>query len=82
MTKEFVEVIDKVKHEILENPGIDLIEEGIIDSLDIMNLITELEKAFDVDFDPDDVTPETFSSAETVWEIIQKYEREKSDDAG
>lgn len=82
MKEKFTEILNKVKPDILENPGVDLIEEGILDSLDIMNLIAEFEKAFGIDFDPDDVIPETFASAEAIWEVVQKYEKEKQNGEG
>jgi acyl carrier protein len=77
MDQKFVEALNKINSEILENPGIDLVQEGIVDSLCVMNLITELEKVFGIDFDPYDVMPENFSSGETLWKLVQKYLVEK-----
>lgn len=77
MNNEFCKILDKVNPDILKYPNLDIVEEGIIDSLDIMNLVAELEDYFEIDFDPDDVNPETFASAKEVWSVVQKYQEEK-----
>ena len=59
----FNDILNRVNPEILENTDMDLVEEGIIDSLQIMTF----------DFDPDDIMPENFSSPEAIWKTIQKY---------
>jgi acyl carrier protein len=75
MTEQFKDILNAVRPDILENPDVDLIEDGIIDSLDVMNLVAELENAYGFDFDPDDVSPENFASAENVWKLVLKYTR-------
>ncbi|MCX4268312.1 MAG: acyl carrier protein [Lachnospiraceae bacterium] len=49
-----------------------LISDGILDSLDIMNLIMELEKEFDIEIDPEDVLSENFESVEAIIALIEK----------
>jgi len=72
MTDKFIDIINNIKPDVMENPGIDLIEEGILDSLDVMSILTVLESEYDIDFDPDDVSPESFASAETIWALVEK----------
>ena len=52
----------------------DLIEDGILDSLDIVTLITEVNNAFDVQIPAEEVVPENFASAEAIWALIQKLD--------
>lgn len=80
MNEKFKEILTKIKPEIFDDPDLDLVEEGIIDSLDIMTIISECEEVFEVDFDPDDVMPENFASAKAIWELVQKYLEEKNAD--
>lgn len=76
MNEKLKEILTKVKPEIFDDPDCDLVEDGIIDSLDIMTIISECEVAFEVDFDPDDVMPENFASPEAIWALIEKYLKE------
>lgn len=48
----------------------DLIGEGILDSLDIVTLITEINAEFDVSIPAEEIVPENFSSAEAIYNLI------------
>ena len=73
MNAKFEEILNQINPEILDSEGLDLVEEGIIDSMSIMQIVTMVESAFEIDFDPDDIMPENFSSPEAIWKTIQKY---------
>lgn len=51
-----------------------LITDGILDSLDIMNLIIELENEFNIEIDPEDVLSENFESVAAIIALIEKCE--------
>lgn len=50
----------------------DLISAGILDSLDIMNLIMALEGEFDIEIDPEDVLSENFESVEHMIALVER----------
>jgi acyl carrier protein len=81
MTNQFTDILNRVNSDIIASPGIDLIEDGILDSLDVMNLVATLEQEYEIDFDPDDIDPDNFASAEKIWELLQKYLEEKANGA-
>ena len=68
--------------EILENlhEGIDyetcetLIDDGILDSLDIVTLITEINDAFDISIPAEEIIPDNFNSAAAIWALIEKLD--------
>lgn len=65
--------------EILTNccPAVDftadakLITEKVIDSVDLVSIISDIEDAFDVSIDMDRIVPENFDSVEAIWVLIQ-----------
>ena len=71
MKKQINEILSEIC------PGIDfetetaLIDDGLIDSLDIVAVVTELMEAFDVELGVDDLTPENFNSVEAIEELIE-----------
>ena len=71
MKKQIIEILSEIC------PGIDfetetaLIDDGLIDSLDIVAVVTELMEAFDVELGGDDLTPENFNSVEAIEELIE-----------
>ncbi len=73
MDKKLEEILNCVNPEILEVQGADLVEEGIIDSLAIMQIVSALEEGYGIEFDPDDIMPETFASAAAIEQTLQRY---------
>lgn len=51
-----------------------LVENGILDSLDIVTLVTEIDSEFDVRIPPEEIVPENFNSARALWELIEKLD--------
>ena len=54
----------------------DLIEDEILDSLDIVTLITEINTTFDVSVPAEEVIPENFCSAEAIFAMIERLDEE------
>lgn len=71
-----IEILESVK------PGIDyknekgLIDNGILESFDIITIIAKLSEEFDVEFSVNEVIPENFNSAEALYKTICKLEEE------
>ena len=66
--------------EILEeiNPDIDfencttLIDDGLLDSIAILEIVAEINDAFDVEVSAPEIIPENFNSAQALWAMIQR----------
>ncbi len=54
----------------------DLIGNGVLDSLDIVTLITEINSAFDVRIPAEEIVPENFSSAAAIDALIRRLDEE------
>lgn len=73
MKERVSKILVQVKKEMEPHLGeSNLISEGILDSLDIMNLIMELENGFDIEIDPEDVLSENFESVEAIIVLVEK----------
>lgn len=51
-----------------------LITGKVIDSVDLVSIISDIEDAFDVSIDMDRIVPENFDSAEAIWALIQSLQ--------
>jgi len=51
-----------------------IIDDEIITSLDLMELISELEEAFDITIEMEDIVPENFNTVEAMWEMITRLQ--------
>lgn len=52
----------------------DLIGDGVLDSLDIVTLITEINSTFDVMIPAEEILPENFCSASAIWALINRLD--------
>ena len=49
-----------------------LIDDKIIDSFDIVSIIAEINEEFDVVIPAEEIIPESFNSAEALYDLIQR----------
>ena len=54
------------------DPDLSLLEEGILDSLGLQQLITFLEQKYDITVDDEDLMPENFESVNAIAALIEK----------
>ena len=52
----------------------DLVDDGILDSLDIVTLVTEIDAEFDVTIPAEEIVPENFNSAEALMSLIERLD--------
>lgn len=53
-----------------------LIDEGILDSLDIVKIVTAIDSEFDVLIPAEEIMPENFNSAKALMELVERLEEE------
>ena len=69
-------ILKNMHPEVDFDAATDLIGEGILDSLDIVTLITEINSEFDVSIPAEEVVPENFASAEAIFALIERLDEE------
>jgi len=50
-----------------------LMDEGILDSFDVITILSEVNDAFGISINVGDLSPENFNSAKAIWALVQKY---------
>ncbi len=74
--ERLIKILEELK------PGVDfsnvknLMEEEILDSFDIVTLVTKIDNEFDVEITTVDLVPENFATPETIYRLIKKLEDE------
>lgn len=72
--EELVEILTDLHPEIDVLNCTTLIDDGILDSFDIITLISEISDRMDVVIPAEEIVPEHFNSVEMLWEFIQSLE--------
>lgn len=72
MKEKIAKIIEELNSIIIDDYDKDLLASGMIDSFDIVNLVVEIEDAFDMEIDVELVTPENFKSINAIAEMLEK----------
>ena len=72
MKKKIISILSELRPEFDFNEPLNFIEEGMLDSYDIINLVTTLDSEFGISIDGMDVLPDNFSSVERIEALLKK----------
>ena len=73
MKKQIIKILSELRPEFdFTVEGIDLVEEGMIDSFDMVSLVNELDATFGISIDGIDILPENFSSVDAIVNLLIK----------
>ena len=69
-----MELLQALKPEIDFAQEKELIDDGLLTSISLLSLVSELEDAFDIEILPADLIPANFNSAKAMWAMIQRLQ--------
>lgn len=72
MREEVLQILNDLLPEQDFTHDVDFIKEGMIDSFDLVLLVSEFDKRFDISIDGIDLVPENFSSIKQIVELLNK----------
>ena len=71
-----MEILENLHPEIDFNTCETLIDDGLIDSFDIVTIISEINEEYDVVIPAEEIVPENFNSSKALYSLIQRLEDE------
>lgn len=72
MRERVIKVLTLINPKIADCLEVDLLEAGLIDSFEMVNLVMELENEFEIEIDPEDIIPDNFKTIETIVKLLEK----------
>lgn len=73
MKEKIIEILTDLRPEFdFSQEGINFINEGMIDSFDLIALVSDLEQQYNITIDGVDVIPENFETIEAIEQLINK----------
>jgi len=72
MKQKIIKILTELRPEFDFSQNVDFIEEGMLDSFDVVTLVTTLDETFGISIDGIDIIPENFSSVEKIETLLMK----------
>ncbi len=69
---ELLELLEDIKPTVDFRTCTGLIDDGYLDSYDILSIVSELNDAFGIEISPVDIIPENFNSAQALWNMVER----------
>lgn len=70
--EDLMELLKDIRPDIDFENETALIDDGILDSFDVVSIISEIDDKFGVQIRITELDPENFNSAEAIWKLIQE----------
>lgn len=72
MKEKVLEILANLRPEFDFTEDVDFIEEGMLDSFDVVTLVSDLDSTFRISIDGVDIVPENFSSVDSIINLLKK----------
>lgn len=73
MKDKIIKILTELRPEFdFTQEGVNFIEEGMLDSFDMVNLVSELDSTFGISIDGVDILPENFATVEGIEQLLKK----------
>ncbi len=69
---EMIGILKEIKPDVDFEKETKLVDNNLIDSFDIVQIVMKLNETFEVEIGADSITPENFNSAASLWALVQK----------
>ena len=74
--EELLEILGELHPDVDFESEEQLVDDGILDSLDIVSLIGEIKRVFDVTVTAGDIIPDNFNTVQAMMALIERLEDE------
>lgn len=69
--EELIIIIKKICPEVLESDK-RIVSDGVVDSVGLVEIVSEIEEKFKIDIPIDEISPENFDNVDSIWKMIEK----------
>lgn len=72
--EKLLQILKTIRPDVDFNNEKALIDDGILDSFDVVSIISELDDEFNIQIKINELDPDNFNSIESIWNLIQKLQ--------
>lgn len=70
--ERLIELLTEIKEDIDYENETSLIDDELLDSFDILQIISALDDEYDISIPASMIIPDNFNSVEALWEMVQE----------
>ncbi len=74
--EKLIEMLTELHPDVDFATAEELIDDGVLDSLDIVSLVSQIDSEFGVTIPAEEIIPENFNSAEALFALITRLDEE------
>ena len=71
---QLISILSEIKPDVDFATETGLIDNALLDSFDIVQIVGRLNEEFDIEITPKDIVPENFNSAEALWNMVKNLQ--------
>ena len=72
MKEKIIEIIKDNRPDLDIDDSVEFVTDGLLDSFDIVTLVSEFDKAFGISIDGADINPTNFNTLDAIVEMLKK----------
>lgn len=72
--EELLRIMSEIRPDVDFTTATTLIDDDVLDSFDIISMVSEINETFGIEINVNDLLPENFNSAEALYALIQKLQ--------
>ncbi len=72
MNQQIINILQEIRPEFNFTLDINFIEEGMLDSFDVVSLVTTLDEKYGISIDGMDIIPENFATIDSIKNLLIK----------
>jgi len=73
MKAKIIEILTEIRSEFDFNEGVNFFDNGMLDSFDLVTLVTALDEEYKISIDGTDIIPDNFSTVNAIEALLSKY---------
>lgn len=79
MEERILKILNEINGEIVDYQGKTMLEDGVIDSFDVIDIISSLEEEFGIEIDAEYAISENFSNKNAIINMVNQVLAERRD---
>ncbi len=74
MKEQLINLLEDIRPDVEFEKETKLIDDGILDSFDIISIVSEMNETFDIEINVDELEPYNFNTVAAMLELINKLQ--------